>query len=344
MKKNVLKALSVAALALVSAENVFGGNERPNPDGIASSSIKNGVKRLLAALDASPKNYDRSVFYGQINAILESKSKKGGIAKRRALDALLLQIQDAIDAENARIAAAAAVPVSPAPQPAAPAAPQVQIPAPVPVSQPAPAAAAAAAAAAHEEQELARQRQEAEVNDLAGSILDMIEGLPGEKEIWINALEKILSISDLNRKIEALTDLKLKLEIFIATAAANSNRISHSCDSVPDTPPHIPLPEPADEECAAAAVFEEDQQRQQEVVQAACRLAEMKARLMHAAAQVRQEQQRLLRAAAAAADLYDFDSVDSVPNTPLHFLLNIPTDDASCENLRMMKNGTAALE
>ena len=309
MKKNVLKALFVgmvlSASLGVEAQPVSMA-DIPNMQAISrnrNTRLREKVQVLLNKMNERSE-LDWTGMCGLIN---DAVSVNGMKEKWAAVDALLPQIQEAIDAEDARRAAAAAAPVSSVPQPTAPDV-VPQTPAPDP---------AAAAAAAAEEQE-ARQRQEAAINDLTSSILDRIEGLPGEKEIWISALEKILSISDLNRKIEALTYLKLKLEIFIATAAA-------------------------------APMAEEIFFRQkQEVFQAARRLAEMKARLMHATAQVRQERQRLFRAVAAAAadsDSFDiFDSVYQVPNTPLHFLLNIPTDDASCENLRMMKNGTAALE
>ena len=369
MKKNVLKALFVgmvlSASLGVEAQPVSMA-DIPNMQAISrnrNTRLREKVQVLLNKMNERSE-LDWTGMCGLIN---DAVSVNGMKEKWAAVDALLPQIQEAIDAEDARRAAAAAAPVSSVPQPTAPAV-VPQTPAPDP---------AAAAAAAAEEQE-ARQRQEAAINDLTSSILDRIEGLPGEKEIWISALEKILSISDLNRKIEALTYLKLKLEIFIATAAAApvaEIRVWGGREIDP----------------MAEEIFF---RQKQEVFQAARRLAEMKARLVHAAAQVRQEQQRLFQAAAAAAadsDSFDiFDSVYQVPNTPLHFLLeeyqqrqqevaqlqrqkrqqrlqaaaaaaaayspdvahtptpyktsiplNMLTDDASCENLRMMKNGTA---
>ena len=294
MKKNVLKALFVgmvlSASLGVEAQWVTMA-DIPNMQAISRNrnpKLKEKVQALLNKMNERSE-LDWTGMCGLINSAVSS----GYIGQRwAAVDALLPEIE--------HIIRTAAAPVSSAPQPAAP--------------DPATVAAAAAAAAAHEEQEArkkaeeeARQRQEAAINDLTSSILDRIEGLPGEKEIWISALEKILSISDLNRKIEALTDLKLKLEIFIATAAA------------------APV--------AEEIFFRQQFRLQQEVAQAARRLAE-KQEMLHAVQRHMFEQiqqQRLqqlqdqlysLRAPAAAAAAYSPD----VAHTPT------PYKDAPCDN------------
>ena len=263
MKKNVLKALFVgmvlSASLGVEAQPVSMA-DIPNMQAISgnrNTSLKEKVQALLSKMNERPE-LDWTGMCGLINSAVSS----GYIGqKRAAVDALLPQIEHII-----RTAAAAPQPAAPAPAAAA-AAPAAAVPQ---VQMPDPAAAAAEAAleeqerARREAEERARREAEAEVNDLAGSILDRIEGVPGEKKIWENALGNFLSISDVNRRIEALTYLKTELEGFIAAQAAR--------------------------------------------------------RLMHAAAQVRQEQQRLLRAVAAAAansDSFDiFDSVYQVPNIP----------------------------
>ena len=202
MKKNVLKALFVGMVLSASLgveADPVSMTDIPNMQAISgnrNTSLKEKVQAALSKMNERPE-LDWTGMCGLINDAVSG----GPIGqKRAAVDALLPEIE--------HIIRTAAAPVSSAPQPTAPAV--------VPQPTPAPDPAAAAAAAAEEQEEARqrrmaeeqarreaeeerqrqeaeeqarreaeeeRQRQEAAINDLTSSILDRIEGLPGEKEI-----------------------------------------------------------------------------------------------------------------------------------------------------------------